>query len=256
MSNHIHGMPCGGTNITINTGNPSCGVPVGCNYPPVVHTPDSCQFSSPEKPKPKTFLGKVKDFAKGFGGAFMGLFSLKGLAVAAGCTVLGMLCPPLVPLMIMGTVGLSGFGMVKALKNGDYHAAGQNAFGLASGIFGARGFAKGGIKTESANGGGFISETIANLKGRDWKGLANLWAGEAKTGFKDGANGIQNIGKTLTTAEYRAELKGNQWGYNWAKFQNNKLSSAWQTFKGVFLGANDTPVTSIQTVVNSTPSAT
>lgn len=251
MSNNIQRIPGTGANIFIDT-NGQPNATDGYNYPSAVHTPDSCQFSSTLKHKPKSFLGKVKDFAKGFGGAFMGLFSLKGMMVAAACTVAATLCPALVPLMIVGTVAISGFGMLKALKNGDYKAAGENAFGLAGGIFGARGFAKGGLG-ESASGS-VIKNTLGNLRKGEWGELARLWGGELKTGLKNGTEGLRNIGQSLTKGEYwNTTLKKDIAAVpdNWRSFKGNKFQSAWKTFKGVFLGADNTPVTAIQTLVSA-----
>jgi hypothetical protein len=162
---------------------------------------DCVQFSGQRRQK-KTLGGKIKDFFSGMGSAAMGLFSVKGLLMAAGSVALGLVMPWTIPLMIGGTLLASGYGMAKSFASGDYKSAGENAFGFLAAGFGARSFAGENVGMAARGDQGIFSKI---WQGK-WTGEEGV-TGHIKAWGQQSYDGVKNIPQRAK-AEFTATTRG------------------------------------------------
>lgn len=197
----------GGTSIYVNGPNGSSfnSVDNSSSYSPTAakQGPDAdCVQLRGGRQQKKTFGGKVKDFFKGMGSAAMGIFSIKGMLMAAGSVALGVMMPWTIPLMIGGTLLASGYGMAKSFASGDYKSAGENAFGFLAAGFGARSFAGEGVGAAAKGEQGIFSKI---WKGK-WTGEEGV-TGHIKAWGQQSYDGVKNIPQRAKS-EFTATARG------------------------------------------------
>jgi hypothetical protein len=246
--------PNGGvTVVQVNSSMPSNGLSP-FNVPP---TEDSFRCSKPNrntrKQKQGGFFHNVKEFVAGFASGVAGMFSLKSMAMAAGAVVVGTLMPWTIPLMVVGGIGLNGYGMVKAIKKGDYKEAGTKAFGLGISFMGARSFVKPGTVGASGEAGApadFIS--LENGKAL-FTGKFDSVRASFNSTMSRSWSGLKSIGSDLRgNGNFYGQAKANDVSSNWKNLIANPWQSTKNVFGAMFLGkqingsTGEAPITAIQ----------